>query len=373
MRLRRNHIAWLPAILAMSLFCGHHEVRAQWVATSKPLDMSIKALASNSTTLFVGGDCYDQVTKAEFGCVFRSSNKGSDWQKTTLKGGLLRALVVSGQVIFAGCYDGVYRSSDNGQTWAKGSKGLTDASVWSLTISGQNVLAGTETAGVFLSDFSGQNWKPTNLKNARVDSMAANATSVLAGTEGDGIWLSTDSGQTWQDITAGIPDSFILAVGFKGTTILGASMEHGIYLSTTNGKAWKNVNETPGLRAIVPVSGSVFASGNGGGPLSSDTAGQTWVVINKGLASKALYGVWSLAGQGADVFAGGDDAVVYRIADVSPITKLMNYSKFSVAIDGCQAAAGHAEAYICSTRAGLSKCQDLERAGKVKACFPARK
>jgi len=305
--------------------------------------------------------------------VFRSSNKGQDWQKTSLKGDVLRALAVSGQVVFAGCYDGVYRSSDNGQTWAKGTKGLTDTSVWSLAISGQNVLAGTESAGVFLSDFSGQIWKPTTLKNARVDSMAANAASVLAGTEGDGIWLSTDGGQTWQDITKGIPDSFVLAVGFKGTTIFGASMEHGIYLSTTNGKAWMNVNETPGLRAIVPVSGSVFASGNGGGPLSSDTAGKTWVVINKGLGSKALYGVWSLAGQGADIFAGGDDHVVYRIADVSPITKLMNYTKFLLTIDGCQPATGRTGAYICSTRAGLSKCQDLERAGKVNACFSPRK
>jgi hypothetical protein len=369
----RNHFTLQAAILGLSLFCAHHDVYAQWVATSKPLDMSIKALASNSTTLFVGGNCYDEVAKKEFGCMLRSANKGKDWQKTSLKGGHLRALAVSGQVIFAGCEDGVYRSSDNGQTWAKGYKGLTDASVWSLAISGQNVLAGTETAGVFLSDFNGQNWKPTNLKNARVDSMAVNASSVLAGTEGDGIWLSTDSGQTWQDITAGIPDSYILAVGFKGTTILGASMENGIYLTTNNGKAWKKVNETPGLRAIVPVSGSVFASGNGGGPLSSDTAGQSWMTINKGLGTKALYGVWSLAGQGADVFAGGDDHVVYRIADVSPITKLMNYSKFSLTIDGCQAAAGRAGAYICSTRAGLSKCQDLERGGKVDACFPARK
>src|SRR6476469_7546975 len=123
MRLRK-HSALLPAILALLLFCAHHDVCAQWVATSKPLDMSIKALASNSTMLFVGGDCYDQVTKKVFGCVFRSSNKGNDWQKTSLKGDVLRALAVSGQVVFAGCYDGVYRSSDNGQTWAKGTKGL---------------------------------------------------------------------------------------------------------------------------------------------------------------------------------------------------------------------------------------------------------
>lgn len=373
MRLR-NRSALLPAIfVSLWLLSAHHDVRAQWVPTSKAVDMSIKALASNSTTLFVGGDCYNEVTKKQFGCVWRSSNKGQDWQKTSLKAGLLRALAVSGQVIFAGCDDGVYRSSDNGQTWAKGYKGLTDASVWSLAISGQNVLAGTETAGVFLSDLNGQIWKPTNLKNARVDSMAVNATSVLAGTEGDGIWMSTDSGQTWQDITMGIPDSFILAVGFKGTTILGASMENGIYLSATNGKTWTKVNGTPGLRAIVPVSGSVFASGNGGGPLSSDTAGQSWVVTNKGLSSKALYGVWSLAGQGADVFAGGDDHVVYRIADVSPITKFINHSKFSLTIDGCEAAAGRTGAYICSTRAGLTKCQDLERAGRVNACFQPRK
>ena len=371
--MRRKRRAYMPAMVAVLwLLCAHSDVRAQWVPTSKPLDMAINALASNSTTLFVGGDCFDKATQKQVGCVFRSSNKGKDWEKTSLKGSLLHALAVSGQIVFAGCYDGVYRSPDNGQTWIKVNKGLTDIAVWSLAISGQNVLAGTESTGVFLSNLSGQTWKSTTLKIGRVDSMAVNGTAVLAGTEGDGIWMSTDGGQVWQDITKGIPDSFILAVGFKGTSIFGASLEHGIYLSTTNGKTWTKTNDTPGLRAIVPVSGSVFASGNGGGPLSSDTAGQSWVVINKGLAPQALQGVWSLAGQGADVFAGGKDHVVYRIADVSPVTKFINKNKFWPTIPGCEAAEGRTGAYICSTRVGLTKCKDLEKEGKVNACFTPR-
>lgn len=372
MRLR-NRRALMPGIAAvLCLLCAPHEGLAQWSPTSKPLDMSIKALASNSTTLFVGGDCADTATQKPFGCVFRSADKGKNWEKTSLRGDFLHALAASGQTVFAGCDDGVYRSPDNGQSWTKVNKGLTDKAVWSLAISGQNLLAGTEISGVFLSDLTGQNWKLTTLKTGRVDSMAVNGKSVLAGTEGDGVWLSTDGGQVWQEITKGIPDSYILAVGFKGTSILAASLEQGIYLSTTNGKTWTKVNDTPGLRAIVPVSGSVFASGNGGGPLSSDTAGQSWIVINKGLALEAAHGVWSLAGQGSDVFAGGDDRVVYRIADVSPITKFPNKNKFWPTIDGCEAAVGRTGAYICSTRAALAKCKDLEKAGKVNACFTPR-
>lgn len=368
---RKTRGALIPALIVLLwLFCPQHGVRAQWIATGQPLDLSIDALTSNTTTLFAGGVCFDPAIRKQVGCVFRSLNKGKDWQKTSLKSDVVRALATSGQVVFAGCSDGVYRSADNGQMWIKVSKGLTDASVWSLAISGQNLLAGTEGSGVFLSDLSGQNWKPTTLKKARVDSMAVNGPSVLAGTEGDGIWMSNDGGQAWQDITQGIPDSFVLAVGFKGSRIFGASMEHGIYLSTTNGKTWTKVNDTPGLRAILPVSGSVFASGNGGGPLSSDTAGQSWMTITQGLGAKALSGgVWCLTGQGADIFAAGKDSVVYRIADVSPITKFLNNSKFALPIDGCQPAEGRPGAYICFTRAGLKKCNGLEAEGKVKGCF----
>jgi len=368
----RNRRAFIPAmVVVLWLLCAHRDGRAQWVPTSKPLDMSIDALASNSTTLFTGGVCWDEATKKQVGCVFRSPNKGKDWVKTSLKSDLVKALAVSGQVIVAGGYGGVYRSPDNGQTWTKVNKGFTDT-VRALAISGQNVLAGTESNGVFLSDLSGQNWKATTLKGVLIESLAVNGTSVLAGTQGDGIWMSTDGGQVWQEITKGIPDSFVLAVGFKGTTIFGASMEHGIYRSTTNGKTWTKVNDTPGLRAIVPVSGSVFASGNGGGPLSSDTAGQSWIVINKGLPPYPVGGVWSLAGQGADIFAAGEDHVVYRIADVSPITKLITNNKFWPTIPGCEAAAGRTGAYICSTRAALTKCKDLEKEGKVNACFTPR-
>jgi hypothetical protein len=345
-------------------------VYAQWKPAGK-FEGAVNALASNATFIFASSGAVDKTTDKGYETVFRSANKGLSWEMTNLKTKNLRALAASATSVFAGsAEDGVFRSTDNGKNWTKVNQGLADLSVWSLAISGQNVLAGTVEHGVFISKDGGLSWATTNLKHERVDSLAANGATVLAGTEGDGVWISTDAGLTWKDITKGIPDVYILAVGFKGATIFAASLEKGIYLSTDNGVVWTKVNDSPGLRVFAAVSGSIFASGNAGGPLSSHTAGKTWVLNNGGITPGVF--VWAMTGQGSDAFAGGDDGRIYRLADVSPVTMFINNPKFLLTIDGCQPAAGRTGAYICSTRAGLTKCQDLEKAGKVNACFTPR-
>ena len=55
---------------------------------------------------------------------------------------------------------GVYKSTNNGVTWASSNSGITDSSSQCLYFSGDTTLLGTETGGVFKSTNNGTNWIP---------------------------------------------------------------------------------------------------------------------------------------------------------------------------------------------------------------------
>jgi hypothetical protein len=140
----------------------------------------INCLASSDTSLFMG-------TPAG---IFRSSNNGTSWTKvnTGLTDTNVTALAVSGSTIFAGTstqtidsvYEyngwyfgaiaggGIFRSTDNGATWAAVNAGfpaiqtqlrgaLTDMDVRSLAVCGGTLFAGSYAGGVWqrpLSDMA---------------------------------------------------------------------------------------------------------------------------------------------------------------------------------------------------------------------------
>lgn len=58
--------------------------------------------------------------------------------------------------------DGVFFSSDQGDSWEKRVNGLADSTITALTTVNGIVFAGTETEGVFYSTNFGDNWEPLN-------------------------------------------------------------------------------------------------------------------------------------------------------------------------------------------------------------------
>ena len=65
-----------------------------------------------------------------------------------------------------------------------------------LAASGNNIFAGTNQYGVYVSSNNGINWLQTALNNKAVDSLAVNGSTIFAGTT-SGIYLSTNSGSSW--------------------------------------------------------------------------------------------------------------------------------------------------------------------------------
>ena len=121
--------------------------------------------------------------------------------------GLALATNASGHVFVGTQGGGVFRSTDNAETWTAVNNGLTNTNVRALTIAPTgSIFAGTFDSGTFRSTDNGDNWTAANngLGSLLVRSLLTNsAGDIFAGTFGGGVYRSTDNGDTW---IAVIPD-----------------------------------------------------------------------------------------------------------------------------------------------------------------------
>ncbi|MCU0513513.1 MAG: hypothetical protein MUE40_13205 [Anaerolineae bacterium] len=155
-----------------------------------------------------------QLFAATRGAVLRSEDDGHTWQVVGLAAPpppLVSALALSpdfardGVLLAATAEDGVFVSSDRGQSWLAWNFGLLDTNVYSLALSpgfarDARVLIGTES-GIFSSTSGGRSWQETAfpLSAAPVLSVcAAGGGRWYAGTEEHGLFQSVDDGHTWQ-------------------------------------------------------------------------------------------------------------------------------------------------------------------------------
>ncbi|MDD3638388.1 MAG: hypothetical protein PHN50_12410, partial [Bacteroidales bacterium] len=58
-------------------------------------------------------------------------------------GGTTNCIVANDTDAFAGTYGGVFRSTDNGESWTAVNNGLTNKAIYALVMSGSNIFAGT--------------------------------------------------------------------------------------------------------------------------------------------------------------------------------------------------------------------------------------
>jgi photosystem II stability/assembly factor-like uncharacterized protein len=280
-------------VLVISLFIVTAECNAQWVLTNRPQGVNILGIYSfavDGETVYAGSDTS---TLADHGgAVFVSTNSGMDWinSSTGIEGGEVRALTLSGDEVFAGTYGGgVFISTDSGANWTGVNNGLTSLFVWTLAISDSNIFAGTYGAGVFISSDNGTNWVGVNngLTNLNILSLVVSDTNIFAGTE-EGIFRSTDDGNNWTRIDdSSINSQYgeFKCMAVTGSHIFVGSIG-GLFHSPDNGTNWSNVSSGlpyPWVMDIEIFNANVFALTNWGNISLSTDYGTSWSIINKGV------------------------------------------------------------------------------------------
>jgi photosystem II stability/assembly factor-like uncharacterized protein len=258
---------------------------------------------------------------------YYSLDSGLTWAATDSEINQVDVLcfAVSGNFVFAGTSNSLFRSADTGKSWTAANNGLPGTPyVYALAATGSSLFAGLDS-GVYRSLDSGKTWSLTN-SGGGGNAFAISGNRILVGGNG-GFRYSIDGGTTWTSSNIGLNYNQVSAFAVNESTILassgfGADFNYGptptgVFRSTDNGNSWKEVNANGGSDLAV-IGTSVFTVG--GGLYNSKDSGVSWTPIdtlNLGMILSKLfaYGNKLFAGAYSGSWGSSNVITLFRSAD----------------------------------------------------------
>lgn len=287
--------------------------------------------------------------------LYLSHNNAYDFSRiadsTGLADSAIYCLTSCGSNVFAGTSNGIFLTSDTADTFT--SVGLNLAYVKSMASIGTRIFAATAWDGLFTSSNNGESWvRPhTNIPSDYVNSLVVKGSKLFAGT-GIGVYMSADSGATWTPATNGLSVT-ITCLGVSGSDLFAVNEYGEVYVSGNDGISWTNTGNGVATLNDFAVSGNnIFASSHNGVFLSTDNCA-SWSLISDGQFSTALLWVNSLAVYGSKLFAGTIEGVYLTENNGSTWTFLANsphYPVYSLVFSGNNLYAG---IYLNDTAGGV--------------------
>lgn len=275
-------------------------VNAQWKHTNGPYGSgSVKNIAINGSKIYAGTG----------NGVYMSTDNGESWKLIGLYDYDILSIAICGNAIFAGAYGwGIYKSIDDGANWTEVNTGIPGYIIpRTLTVNGSKIYVGLGSSGVFLSTNYGVSWNPLNkgIEKTDVRTILIKNNNLFVGTYNSGVFLSIDNGNTWNAINSGLKNTQVYVLTCNDTTIF-AGTSYGVYLSNNYGVSWSEVNtclKNSYVQAMTVCNSIIYAGSFSEGIMISKDNGASWIASNKGMTGQSIT---SFAVSGNNVFAGCD-------------------------------------------------------------------
>jgi photosystem II stability/assembly factor-like uncharacterized protein len=260
-------------------------------------------------------------------------------------------------VVFAGFYEGIYRTTDYGAHWSPMNEGLTfspaDMRTIVITKSGY-VLASVYGGGVFRSTIKGYSWEKV-LDDFSFSLAIDSSGHIYNGSMGAGIYRSDDEGLTWIQVNTGLGNLEVrsLATNSEGNIFAGTN-GMGVFRSSNLGLSWEETNVGLNNISIDFLTGNskneLFIGSAGGGIQKSSDSGTTWTRIAQDLDPM----IYSLKIDSSDrIFISNRDGAFMSSDNGEKWISIFSngyYINFAFSKNECIVAAG-----VCSNGVWISK------------------
>jgi len=239
-----------------------------------------------------------------------------NWQRVGLSDAFyIWDLVSIGNTIFASSVSragiaGVYSSNDNGSSWQP--TNLAELEVWSLSSpNNRHLYAGTNN-GLYVSTDLGETWALRNDgfdEEITVSQVSLVNNQLLASTgrlrsPGAGIFRFDDKTKKWQKFGTGLPASVTVnSLVLKDQTLVAATntfdnVKKGLYVSQDFGITWQaaNFTSTVGNHLILSDKGELYVGTEGAGVWSSKDL-KNWTSKSTGIRNWDVFSLYKTKDQ----------------------------------------------------------------------------
>lgn len=255
--------------------------------------------------------------------------KAQSWTRVQLIPKLdVYSLLVVNDTIYAGTFNKLYTSPNNGTTWYSSANINNANGITAIAVYHNSVYAGTYGAGVLSSNNLGTNWSPVNngLYFGYINKLMVWNDKLYAATDGEGFFKYDETTNTWASFnnhfysnTAG---SVYALVPYQSTVAAAAGANGAFYKYNTSTSQWDELYYNSkgiiaGLQAntLLNDDNGILLAGIAGAKkqavLRSEDGGGHWITDSTGLG--ALFGGHA-ALSSTDVFVKGA-AVNYAVVN----------------------------------------------------------
>jgi photosystem II stability/assembly factor-like uncharacterized protein len=229
--------------------------------------------------------------------VFKSSNDGDSWfpvNNGITAANVLDIIISNDSTLYAASWSNfLQRSIDKGETWQTMSNGFTNSYFYSIIEDTSGTLIAGTDQGIFRSTNKGTSWQQTatagNNYSYRLHKDRQNR--IYSMNYGNGIYRTSNKGNSWTRIDNGFFSNFVFGFAIDSSNnIYAGTRGGGIYKSTNDGATWvllrsSSINNCVVTRIVVAPNGHIFATNTEEGVLRSTDNGATWTVLTNGLSS----------------------------------------------------------------------------------------
>jgi len=227
------------------------------------------------------------VTRAAF---LRSNDAGGTWVSIVAPFPAIGArgiYIHTNGTMFLGSFAGLFRSTDNGTTWAASNVGLYSNLAFSwLELSNGTLLMGTYYGGLFSSSDNGLTWSFLSQAGKRVEGLIKDGSGNLYHANDAGVFKSTNNGAAWELDTAGLGATYTSSLILTSNNSRYASSNKGLFRWKIGESQWTRVLGSGNFYStghILEVSDSTLFTSVGYSPTQGETGlwrsndnGDTW-------------------------------------------------------------------------------------------------